>query len=30
MFAGIGYFTLPMARAGATVTAVEHNPTSFR
>jgi len=30
MFAGIGYFTLPMARAGATVTAVERNPTSFR
>ena len=30
MFAGIGYFTLPMARAGATVTAVEHNPDAFR
>jgi len=30
MFAGIGYFTLPMARAGAEVTAVEHNPTAFR
>ncbi|MBV0902479.1 class I SAM-dependent methyltransferase [Haloarcula salina] len=30
MFAGIGYFTLPMARAGATVTAVERNPTAFR
>jgi len=30
MFAGIGYFTLPMARAGATVTAVERNPDSFR
>ncbi|NLV09531.1 class I SAM-dependent methyltransferase family protein [Halomicrobium mukohataei] len=30
MFAGIGYFTLPMARAGATVTAVERNPASFR
>jgi len=30
MFAGIGYFTLPMARAGATVTAVERNPTSFQ
>ena len=30
MFAGIGYFTLPMARAGADVTAVEHNPTAFR
>ncbi|WP_255192889.1 class I SAM-dependent methyltransferase [Natronobeatus ordinarius] len=30
MFAGIGYFTLPMARAGATVTATEVNPASFR
>ncbi|MDG5757906.1 class I SAM-dependent methyltransferase family protein [Natronococcus sp. A-GB1] len=30
MFAGIGYFTLPMARAGATVTATELNPTAFR
>ncbi|MDG5777934.1 class I SAM-dependent methyltransferase family protein [Haloarculaceae archaeon H-GB2-1] len=30
MFAGIGYFTLPMARAGASVTAVERNPASFR
>jgi len=30
MFAGIGYFTLPMARAGARVTATEINPTSFR
>jgi len=29
MFAGIGYFTLPMARAGARVTAVERNPDSF-
>jgi tRNA wybutosine-synthesizing protein 2 len=29
MFAGIGYFTLPMAVAGATVTAVERNPTAF-
>ena len=29
-FAGIGYFTLPMARAGATVTAVERNPAAFR
>jgi tRNA wybutosine-synthesizing protein 2 len=28
-FAGIGYFTLPMARAGARVTAVERNPTAF-
>lgn len=30
MFAGIGYFTLPMARGGAQVTAVERNPTSFQ
>jgi tRNA wybutosine-synthesizing protein 2 len=30
MFAGIGYFTLPMARAGAAVTATELNPTAFR
>ena len=30
MFAGIGYFALPMARAGAEVTAVERNPTAFR
>ncbi|MCG1004426.1 MULTISPECIES: class I SAM-dependent methyltransferase family protein [Halobacterium] len=30
MFAGIGYFALPMARAGARVTAVEKNPESFR
>jgi tRNA wybutosine-synthesizing protein 2 len=29
MFAGIGYFTLPMARAGAHVTAVERNPDAF-
>ncbi|MFC7201087.1 class I SAM-dependent methyltransferase [Halospeciosus flavus] len=28
MFAGIGYFALPMARGGARVTAVEKNPTS--
>ncbi|MFB6310583.1 MAG: class I SAM-dependent methyltransferase family protein [Salinirussus sp.] len=28
-FAGIGYFTLPMARAGARVTAVECNPAAF-
>jgi tRNA wybutosine-synthesizing protein 2 len=28
-FAGIGYFTLPMAREDATVTAVERNPTAF-
>ncbi|WP_256295703.1 class I SAM-dependent methyltransferase [Haloarchaeobius salinus] len=30
MFAGIGYFALPMARAGASVTAVEKNPDAFR
>ncbi len=30
MFAGLGYFTLPMARAGANVVAVERNPTAFR
>jgi len=30
MFAGIGYFTLPIARAGAEVTATERNPTAFR
>ncbi|NGM68620.1 class I SAM-dependent methyltransferase family protein [Natronolimnobius sp. AArcel1] len=30
MFAGIGYFTLPMARAGARVSATEINPTAFR
>ncbi|WP_158058341.1 class I SAM-dependent methyltransferase [Halorussus halophilus] len=30
MFAGIGYFTLPMARAGANVVAVEKNPASFK
>jgi tRNA wybutosine-synthesizing protein 2 len=30
MFAGIGYFTLPMARAGAEVTAIERNPEAFR
>ncbi|QLH81541.1 class I SAM-dependent methyltransferase [Halosimplex pelagicum] len=29
MFAGIGYFAVPMARAGAAVTAVERNPASF-
>jgi tRNA wybutosine-synthesizing protein 2 len=28
-FAGIGYFALPMTRAGADVTAVEINPTAF-
>jgi tRNA wybutosine-synthesizing protein 2 len=30
MFAGIGYFTLPMARAGASVTAIERNPDAFQ
>ena len=30
MFAGIGYFTLPMARAGASVVAAEINPTAYR
>jgi tRNA wybutosine-synthesizing protein 2 len=29
MFAGVGYFALPMARAGALVTAVERNPTAL-
>ena len=29
MFAGVGYFALPMARAGATVVAAEVNPTAF-
>lgn len=29
MFAGIGYFTLPMARAGAEVVATERNPAAF-
>ncbi len=29
-FAGIGYFALPMARAGARVEAVEKNPTAFK
>jgi tRNA wybutosine-synthesizing protein 2 len=28
-FAGIGYFAVPMARAGARVTAVERNPVAF-
>lgn len=28
LFAGIGYFTLPLARAGARVTACELNPTA--
>jgi tRNA wybutosine-synthesizing protein 2 len=30
MFAGIGYFTLPIARVGAHVTAIERNPDSFQ
>ena len=30
MFAGIGYFALPMARAGADVTAAEIEPTAYR
>lgn len=30
MFAGIGYFTLPMARADAHVTAAEINPVAFQ
>ncbi len=30
MFAGIGYFALPMARAGAEVTAVEIEPATYR
>jgi tRNA wybutosine-synthesizing protein 2 len=30
MFAGVGYFALPMARAGAEVTAAEINPESYR
>ena len=29
MFAGIGYFTIPAARSGATVHAMEINPDSF-
>ncbi|MHB9287674.1 class I SAM-dependent methyltransferase [Halobacteriales archaeon Cl-PHB] len=29
-FAGIGYFALPMARAGAEVTAIERNPAAFQ
>jgi tRNA wybutosine-synthesizing protein 2 len=29
MFAGVGYFALPMARAGARVTAVEYNPRAL-
>ncbi len=30
MYAGIGYFTLPVARAGAIVHAMEINPVAFR
>ncbi len=30
MYAGIGYFTLPVARAGGTVHAMEINPVAFR
>ncbi|QLD89727.1 class I SAM-dependent methyltransferase family protein [Natronomonas salina] len=30
MFAGVGYFALPMARAGADVTAAEINPEAYR
>ena len=30
MFAGIGYFSLPMATAGADVIAIEHNPVAFQ
>lgn len=30
MFAGIGYFTLPMAASGADVTAAEVNPEAYR
>jgi len=30
MFAGIGYFSLPMAAAGADVIAIEHNPVAFQ
>jgi tRNA wybutosine-synthesizing protein 2 len=30
MFAGIGYFTLPMAVAGADVIAIERNPAAFQ
>jgi tRNA wybutosine-synthesizing protein 2 len=30
MFAGIGYFTIPMAGAGAFVHAMEINPVAFR
>ncbi|PSP49322.1 class I SAM-dependent methyltransferase family protein [Halobacteriales archaeon QH_7_69_31] len=30
MFAGIGYFALPMARAGADVTAAEIEPAAYR
>jgi tRNA wybutosine-synthesizing protein 2 len=30
MFAGIGYFTLPLAKAGAKVEAIEINPIAYR
>ncbi|WP_254823908.1 class I SAM-dependent methyltransferase [Haloglomus halophilum] len=30
MFAGVGYFALPMARAGAAVTAAELDPTTYQ
>ena len=30
MFAGIGYFSLPMAVAGASVTAIEQNPAALQ
>jgi tRNA wybutosine-synthesizing protein 2 len=30
MFAGVGYFALPMARAGATVVAAELDPATYR
>ena len=30
MFAGVGYFALPMARAGADVVAAEIDPTAYR
>lgn len=30
MFAGIGYFSLPIAKASATVTAIERNPKAYQ